>query len=88
MTDIISFNEHKAVKENDSRLWTPEDMLKAALRDLQAGTIKAESMCIHYYELNQDGGRTHRYYVSGLTFESHIALLNIALHSTIKAWQR
>ena len=40
MSDPVSFNEARATKEQDARLWTPLECIKAILRDLETGELK------------------------------------------------
>lgn len=40
MTDLINLNEARALKSSDATLWTPEECLRAILRDLESGELK------------------------------------------------
>ena len=88
MSDPVNLSEARAVKRRDSREWTAEEMLVAALRDVRAGDAKPLHICIHYLEAEPDGGYCHRYYAAGATFQQHIALLQVALQRTVDAWIR
>ena len=51
MTDkIIGLNEHRADKEQNNKLWTPADCIKAFQRDMDDGTIKPTRVLIIYEE--------------------------------------
>jgi len=40
MNNTINLSEARANKENDARLWTPLDCLKAIVRDLESGELR------------------------------------------------
>lgn len=86
MSDPVNLAEARALKKNDSREWTAADLIAAVQRDLVSGEIKPSQIAVHYFEDLPDGGRRHYYYVAGLTFDMHIALLNVALQRVIKEW--
>lgn len=87
MTDNIeNLSKHRADKAQDSRLWTPEDAVADLLDGIRSGAIKPTAIAIHYFENNEDGGKTHHYQVSNLTFSEHIALLAVAQARTLKEW--
>lgn len=40
MSEPVNLNEARAVKSSDATMWTPEECLKAILRDLASGDLK------------------------------------------------
>ena len=89
MADIKSFAEAKANKNRDSCAWTPLECLKALMRDIEAGEVKPEKLCVHFFEEpNEETGRTHHgFYASGLSFPDHISLLHVAMARTLEDWR-
>lgn len=84
MSELVSLAEQRAIRENDSTLWTPTDALRAMLRDIESGEIKPTQMAVHYFEDGPDGKRAkHHYCVVNLTRDEHIVLLNVALRRAI-----
>lgn len=84
---VESLAEARALKENDSRLWTALDALKSVVRDIENGTEPMpEALAIHWYEPLPDGGKRHRFCVAGLRFPDHIALLEIGKQRCISDW--
>lgn len=83
---ITSIAEAKANKSRDSTLWTPAEMLKAILGDIESGEINPTKICVHYFEDKEDRC-THGFYAANLSFEEHIALLTVALNSTVEDWR-
>lgn len=86
MTEPVNLNEKRAELAGDNRLWTPEDCLKAALRDLQAGKIDPKQLFIYYYEELPGGRKKLRYYAAGLTYPDHLAMLEFGKHCLIREW--
>lgn len=67
-------------------MWSAEDALEACLRDIRSGDLKPEQLVIHLLVPNDEGGRRHHYFAAGVTFEQHIALLNVGLRRTMDEW--
>lgn len=78
----ISLAEARALKANDSRLWTPIDCARAFLRDIESGAINPRDVAIWFNEPDGEGS-TLRYYTANLTLEGHVYLLNHALRQTL-----
>jgi len=76
----------RAEKNQDCREWSALDALEDLMQDIKAGKYNPSSLCIHFWEKNEDGSRTHHYQVAGLTFPEHIALLATAQHRVITEW--
>lgn len=93
MANVANLNEERAYRASDSKLWTPEDALRAALRDIEDGTIKPTRMVIHLLEPLEDeagepDGHELHHYVAGASFDEHVALLELAKAATIDRWRR
>ena len=87
MANVSNLNEERAMRSGDSKDWTAEDALRAALRDLEDGTIKPSRLVIHYLEpCDDDTGKEHGFYVAGASFDEHVALLELAKTLTIRRW--
>lgn len=78
--DVVNLAEARAVKTDDCREWTPLDLARAMLRDIESGKIKPSVMVVHYHEPQEDGGATPRFCAAGVTNESHCYILNVALY--------
>lgn len=88
MTETIvpdEVSEKRADKARNSNLWTPRDALASLVRDIDAGKVNPSRLVVHYV---QEAGthRTHHYRAAKVTFEEHIALLNVALHDVMTSW--
>lgn len=46
--DTISLNEQRALRADNSMLWTAHDCAKAFLRDIEAGKINPDKLVILY----------------------------------------
>lgn len=56
MNDPISFQEARALKEQNAVLWTPLDCLKAIIRDLESGEMKpVDAIYIAMVRKDEDG---------------------------------
>lgn len=90
MNKILSFNEGKVKRSQDSRDWTTLDALKSLVRDIELGNIRPVQIAVHFWELidhdDFEGGKTHGYTIAGLTYPEHIALLNVALRNSLNEW--
>lgn len=79
----INLAEARAVKAQDSKLWTPADALRSVLRDIESGKIKPDSIAMWYTVPSEDGGQMMHYCVSGLDRRDHVYLLNHALRRVL-----
>jgi hypothetical protein len=86
MTDITNINEERAARAANSRLWSAKDMAQALLRDIESGKINPSQIVVHMLNPEADGGLRHHYYAAGIGYDTHIALLNVALRRTIEEW--
>lgn len=85
MSEPISLGERRAVANGDCREWTPIECVRALLRDLEAGLLKPEQLCVHMLTPNGEGHR-HKYYVAGMSFPQHIAMLEVAKQRAVSEW--
>jgi hypothetical protein len=76
--------EARAVKSANSKLWSPEDAIRAMLRDIENGEIKPKEMAVWYFEEAPDGGQTLCCCVAGLDRQGHVYLLNNALRRVLE----
>lgn len=82
----VSLAEARALKAEDSTLWTVLDCARAFVRDLESGKISADAAFIHYYKKHEDGCRTLYSYCANLTREQGIAMLVVAQQKAIRDW--
>lgn len=89
--NIKSLNKVKAMKSQDSFDWSVEDCLEQMLEDIRSGEINPECVAIHYYDVSKSRervfGRFHCFYAAKMTYENHIALLEIAKARVIEGWR-
>lgn len=76
MTDELS--RKRMEKERNSKAWTAEDCLEAALEDVRAGRLKADKLIILGHEEHSNGFDTVQYQ-SGTTYLEYIGMLQFAL---------
>lgn len=84
----ISLAEARAKAADDATLWTPADALRSALRRIEAGEINPSRLAIHYLEAEPDKGQRHDHIVAGLTYETHLVLLEVAKQRLLNDWFR
>lgn len=84
MADPVSFNEARAEKIGDSRLWTPLDLAKRLLQGIESGAIKPNKIVVHYLEPLENGDSIPGYFACGVTALEHVALLHVAMHYAIR----
>lgn len=87
MMEVENLNKRRADRAGDSRLWSPLECLEDLVSKIKSGEVKPSQLAVHFFEERDNGGKTHRFTVSGVTFPEHIALLNIALCRTIEEWR-
>lgn len=75
-----------AERLDDSTKWSCVDALRATLKEIEGGIISPESIAIHYYEEDKSGRLRHRFFCAGLTYERHVALLEVAKREAIRDW--
>jgi hypothetical protein len=51
--NIRSLGAIRAEKTGDNRLWTPVECLEEAIRDIKAGKLKVDSLCIIFLDTEQ-----------------------------------
>ena len=83
----VSLAARRAALAGDCKLWTPADALRDALKDIEAGTIAPEQMVIHLFEETEDARWRHHYYAAGVTYQEHVALLEMAKAATLEDWR-
>lgn len=85
MSEPANLGERRANATGDCRCWTPIECLQALIRDLQNGVIQPEQIAIHMMIRTPQGWR-HDYRCAGLSFQQHIALLEVARFKTLQEW--
>lgn len=76
----------RAIKKQDCREWTPLDALEHLVREIKAGTVSPTELTVHWFEDQKNGSRKHGYQCAGVTYSSHISLLNVALKCVLEDW--
>lgn len=84
--DIVNLNEIRADREEDCTLWTVEDMLRAMLRDIEAGKIKPTAAIINYYN-EIDEKTVLKHYCAGINRSGYVAMLALAQHHALHDWE-
>lgn len=85
---VVSLAEVRAFQAGNAELWTPVDALRSLLRRIEAGEVNPERLAIHTIHRDAAGGLTHGFTVAGLTFETHLCLLEIAKQRLMDDWRR
>lgn len=89
MTDeILNFREARALKANDSKLWTPLDCLKALVRDLESGEMKpVDALYVAMVRKNNDEqAQSFPFYAAGTTTLEYRAILTQHIHEMCAAF--
>lgn len=76
-----------AERMDDSTMWTASDALRDALAEIESGKINPKGLAIHFYEETADGSLVAHWCAADLTYEKHLALLEIAKHRVIDDWK-
>ena len=76
----------RAELKNDCREWTPLDALEDLVRAIKNKEADPSEIVIHWFEDQKNGSRKHGYQCAGVTYSSHIALLNVALKCVLEDW--
>lgn len=89
MSAPISLAEARAVKNNDSRLWSPTDCLRKVLHDIEIGEIKPQRVMVIYEELADEAkpeGLKHQgRYLANVQTSERIAMLEWEKFFTMKS---
>lgn len=87
--DIISFNEARAEKEGDGRLWTPLECLKALVRDLENGACNpVQGVYVALVRKGETGEMVSApFYVAGLSGLEIGGLLAHHLHNLCERYE-
>jgi hypothetical protein len=88
MSEPINFNEAKAVKEQNSTLWTPLDCLRALVRDFENGEMKdVSAVYIAMVRKRADGqAETFPFYCAGGTTLEYRGVLTQHIHDICAAF--
>lgn len=84
----VNFNERRALKAEDNRLWSSKDCATAFMRDLDNGEIKPTRVIILYEEDADDGGTYIRQYSSNVPHDALISMLWVKLFKETQKWLR
>lgn len=84
----VSLAAARAIKAQDSQLWSPADALRHVLGQIESGECAPTKIAIDYFVPEPDGGYRHHYAVAGLSVEGRIAMLQAALTRAINEWFR
>lgn len=83
---IISFNRKRSEISGDCRLWNVTEALKETLREIEAGEIDPESMCMVMWLKKTDDGVEFFQRFAGVTSETACAMLSLAHFNVLKCW--
>lgn len=87
--------KHFADASRDSKHWTPEQCLEAALADLRSGelaTVRGEvgritQLAVHFYVKGSDGRLRPCHYIAGMDNAEYVALLALSQQKAIDDWR-
>ncbi len=82
----MSLAEHRALAKADAREWSPRDMAERLLRRIEAGEINPSRIIVHYMEGDEVAGFQHYHMCAGVSVDSHLSLLAVATHETLRDW--
>jgi hypothetical protein len=75
----------RAEIKGDSREWTALDCLEDLISEIKEGKVNPKKMVIHFlHEENET--EFHHYSCAGVTYQDHIAILNLALKRVLEEW--
>lgn len=76
--NIRSLGAIRAEKSGDNRLWTPVECLQEAIRDLKAGTIKADSLCIIFLDTENGESFNVKHYSANARASALLGMMECA----------
>lgn len=82
MTEPISLARARAEREQNSKLWTPLDCLKALITDIEAGIINPAAVYVTMV-ISEDAKTKLSYACAGLSRLEAVGLLAQQLHETM-----
>lgn len=71
-----SIAEIRAERATNGRLWAPRDALLAALREIDAGRLKADCLVICIGNINPDGSTTNQHFTAARDAWAAIGLVS------------
>lgn len=77
---VASFNEYRAEREQNSKLWTPQDAAEKLLRDIVEGRRNPTLMYVCLSETTDNGTEQMYHYCAGGKTMEYAGLLTISLH--------
>lgn len=88
MTDKIdtTFRRRLAQRTQDNTKWTPRDALVAGVDMIDQGSVDIERLTVHMLVREPDGGESHQFLAANLSYEEHIALLELAKKRALEDW--
>ena len=85
MSEVTSIAALRAERNQDSTLWTAEDLVNEVQQELATGKIKPEAMIVMWLEKTSTGAERQMMF-SGLTRMETVAMLSAMLHDAIHDW--
>lgn len=77
----------RAEKTNDSTQWSVLDALEDTVERIKRGELNPECVVCHMWEQGEKAGvKRHTFVAAQITYEQHIALLNVALRRALNDW--
>jgi hypothetical protein len=74
----------RAQKANDSRKWTPKELLEELLDQIKNGDVKPRQIAVHWFEdAGEDNVGAHRFLAANSTWMDHLALLEVGMADMI-----
>ena len=80
MGNRISLSKARAMRDNDSRKWTAEELLLDMIEQIRRGEIKPRQIAVHWFEEAGDRENTigaHDYIIAQCKVAEHLMLLEV-----------
>ena len=80
MGDRISLSKARAIRDNDARKWSAEELLLDLLEQIRRGEIKPKQIAVHWFESTDDQENkvgAHDYIIAQCNISEHMMLLEV-----------
>lgn len=87
MGDRLSLSKARAMRDEDSRMWTAEELLLDLLEQIRRGQINPKQIAVHWFEHteNKDSLGKHDFIIAQCSLPEHVLLLEIGKQSMLDA---
>ena len=81
-----SITEIRAERDGDMRIWSPRDVLVAALRSLDSGQINPDAMVIVYRDCHPDNSTSTSHFKACPDIQTALGMCHRAAHIIQRQW--